>query len=106
MCLTASLTKESLWRWQSELDLLLHSQGYRVFGLVLDLRRSSELLGYRARTLPGLRKIYQLTNQLMHPATAFFIGSAFTLTFLATWYLAQRDADKDAGVKLGNKDQE
>lgn len=42
----------------------------------------------------------------MHPATAFFIGSAFTLLFLLTWYLAQRDADREAGVKLGNKDEE
>jgi hypothetical protein len=37
----------------------------------------------------------------MHPATAFFIGSGFTLLFLLTWYLAQRDADREAGVNRG-----
>jgi len=40
----------------------------------------------------------------MHPATALFIGLVFTLTFRLVWYLAQRDVDAEAGVKLGNEE--
>jgi len=40
----------------------------------------------------------------MHPALAFAIGVVFTLTFRAVWYLAKRDVDEEAGVKLGNEE--
>ena len=40
----------------------------------------------------------------MHPVLAFAIGAGFTLTFIVVWYLAKRDVDAEAGVKLGNEE--
>ena len=37
----------------------------------------------------------------MHPVLSFAIGAGFTLTFIAVWYLAKRDVDREAGVCRG-----